>query len=638
MSTLRILHLEDNFHDGELCLQALTRAGLDCEIVRVDSEAGFAEALKKCDYDLIISDFSLPGFDGKSALAYANKNCPDTPFMFVSGTIGEDAAIEGLLNGATDYVPKQKFSRLVPAVRRVLREANEKKIRHQAEQAIRESEEKYRRVFEESRDAIFIRTPAGRFVDINPAGIEMLGYRSKDELLHVDIPGSLYQDPSSWAELQKTIERDGYIRNFEVTLNKRDSSPLTVIETTTAVRNERGEVITFDGIWHDVTEARRLEAQFLRAQRLENIGKLASGVAHDLNNILSPILMGVQLLRERVDDPASMAMLDTLQKSGQRGADLVRQITAFARGTQTQRCLLQLRHLINDVEKIMRGTLPKSITVDTDTPRDLWVVVADGTQMHQVLMNLCVNARDAMPDGGVLTISARNVTLGEPLARWGLEIGPGPYVVMEVSDTGTGISPENLNRILEPFFTTKELGKGTGLGLSTVQAILKTHAGLVDINSVLNRGTVVSVYIPAEVARREGDDEEREPAAPGNGELILVVDDEAAVRDIARATLEAYGYRVMTAADGAEGLAVFVQNKDQIRVVLTDVNMPILGGRGLVQSLERIDPNIRVICASGSSAAVGDAPPTTGIVRAHLEKPFTTETLLQTLTSVIRMP
>ncbi len=636
MYKLQILHLEDNLLDAELFQETVGAAGLNCEILRVDSESEFTSALESRVFDLIISDFSLPGFDGKSALAHANKHHPEIPFIFVSGTIGEDAAIDSLVSGATDYVLKHKFSRLVPAIQRVLRETNEKKSRREAERAIQQSEKKYRRLFEHSKDAIFIRDAGNRFVDMNPAGLELLGYSDMEEVRTLNPAGHLYQDPVRWTELKRKMEKQGYVRDFEVTLNRKDGASVIVLETATAARNEAGDIVGFDGIWHDITEQRKLEAQFLRAQRLENIGKLASGVAHDLNNILAPLLMGIDLLRTRIEDPSCIKVLDTMQSSGKRGADLVKQILAFARGVKSERVPIQLRHLLRDVEKIMRETSSKAIHVACDPPRELWTVVADGTQMHQVLMNLCINARDAMPSGGTLTISGGNVQLNEPLKRWGLEIEPGPYVTLQVSDTGIGIAPEIIDKIFEPFFTTKELGKGTGLGLSTVQAIARGHSGLVDITSVLGRGTAIMVYIPARIAQHETQEEKKNQLPCGNGELIMVVDDEAAIRDITRATLEAFGYRVISASDGAEALALFVQNKNDIKLVLTDVNMPVLDGRVFIQSLERIDANSRVICASGSAPVIGgELPARKGIVRAHLEKPFTTEELLRVVASVL---
>jgi PAS domain S-box-containing protein len=632
---LRVLHLEDNAADAALCFETLASAGLNCDIVRVDSGTGFSSALEKSKFDLIISDFSLPGFDGKSALSLARTNHPDTPFIFVSGTIGEDTAIDSLVSGATDYVLKHKFSRLVPAVQRALREADERKNRKKAEQAIRDSEEKYRRVFEESKDGIFIRSPEGRFIDINPAGIEMLAFKDKNEVLSLEGSEALYQDPEKWNQLKRIIERQGYVRDFEATLVKKDGSLLIVIKTISALRNEKGEIIALHGIWRDVTEQRRLEAQYLRSQRLENIGKLASGIAHDLNNILAPVLMGVDLLRDRVSDSSSVEILNTIDTSGQRGAELVRQILAFGRGMKSERVPLQFLHLVKDVSKIMRETTSKGINVEFDVPKDLWTVIADGTQMHQVLINLCINARDAMPNGGTLSISARNVRLKEPLKRWGLEILPGPYIALQVRDTGTGIPAEIIDKIFEPFFTTKEPGKGTGLGMATVQTIVKGHSGLIDIASAPNRGTVVTAYIPAEVGQSETREQGPQAAILGNGELLLLVDDEAAIRDLARATLEAFGYRVITASDGAEALALLVQMKNDVCAILTDLNMPILNGRGFVQSVERIDPNARVICVSGSAPKIGELPDNK-IVRALLEKPFTTEQLLRTVGSVVR--
>jgi PAS domain S-box-containing protein len=511
--------------------------------------------------------------------------------------------------------------------------------RKRSEEALRQSEEKYRRLFEESKDAIFISSPEGRFIDINPAGVELLGYFSRNEVLAIGNIQHLYFDPDKRNEFRSLIEEQGYVRDFEIALKRHDSRIVTVLETASTVRNETGSIIAYRGIWRDVTEQRKIEAQFLRAQRIESIGMLASGIAHDLNNILSPILMAAQLLKLRAQTDKDHKTLDTLERSARRGADLVKQILTFARGVEGKRGPLQLKHLIRDVEKIMTETLPKSVRIVTDVPKDLWSVHGDNTQLHQMLMNLCVNARDAMGSGGSLKVSARNVTLMEVQNRNGEKSSPGPYVMIEVADTGEGIPSELLNRIFDAFFTTKELGKGTGLGLSTVHTVVRNHSGFVDVDSTIGQGTTFTIYLPALPSSFVSKDRRPTRLPFGNGELLLIVDDEAAIRDVTRATLEAYGYRVLEAGNGEEGLRMFQQHREEIRAVLTDVNMPGMGGERMSVTIELLQPDTEIIFMSGVAANPSQSQGTPlERVRSFIQKPFTTEELLTVLRAVLQTP
>src|SRR5262249_4462145 len=288
----------------------------------------------------------------------------------------------------------------------------------------------------------------------------------------------------------------------------------------------------------DITEKKKMEAQFLRAQRMESIGTLAGGIAHDLNNVLSPVLMAVQMLRDKLPDNESQALLGILQGNIERGSDMVRQVLSFARGVEGERIPIQPTHLLNEVARIMRDTLPKNITVLVDAARDLAAVLADATQLYQVMMNLCVNARDAMPDGGTLSIRAENIVLDEDYSRIQLEARPGSFVLITVSDTGVGIPPEIIGRIYEPFFTTKDYGKGTGLGLSTAVGIIKGHGGFVNVYSEVGKGSQFRIYLPAVGPGVSRSSEEIGPELPvGHGETVLVVDDESAIREIAKGTL-----------------------------------------------------------------------------------------------------
>ncbi|HYR89240.1 MAG TPA: response regulator [Terriglobia bacterium] len=621
---VQILLLEDNPLDAELIQAALDTLLHTPRVVRVETGRDFREALNQ-DIDLIISDYSLPSFDGKKALAMAKELRPDIPFILVSGTVGEEA-IDSLLAGATDYVLKHKFARFVPAVQRALQEAGERKARREAEEALKKSEEKYRQLFEEARDTLFIVSSDGNLIDINPAGLKMFGYSSKEEILRTNIGRDIYKSPRRWKEVRSLLEAQGYVEDLEVELKRRDGARLIALETTTVVSSEGGKVRMFHGTWRDVTKHRELEAQFLRSQRMESLGSLAGGIAHDLNNVLSPIVMGVEILKEKHTDPDTMRYLVMLDTCAKRGANLLRQILMFARGVEGRRTPLSLSPVFEAAEKMIRHTFSKSIEIITNIAPDLWRVSADKTQIEQVLMNLCVNARDAMPDGGTITVSVCNE----------MDEKSGPYVVIEVTDTGRGIPPENLPKIFDPFFTTKQTG--TGLGLSTVSAIVRNHGGFIDVNSVLEQGTTFTIHLPA---LRRGSEEA--PAAPGpgdfppgNGELILVVDDEAAVRDLVRTILSNYGYRVAVAADGIEGVAVYSKLRDEIKLVLTDLDMPRMNGAELIRKLERINPDVRVVSVSGLISSDSFGQTVAGPVHAVLQKPFSAPDLLRTLHDILQ--
>jgi CheY-like chemotaxis protein len=372
----------------------------------------------------------------------------------------------------------------------------------------------------------------------------------------------------------------------------------------------------------------------LRAQRMESIGTLAAGIAHDLNNVLSPMLMAVDLMKSRLHDEPNRRVLDTLELSAIRGANIVRQVLTFAQGVQGEFSEMQPRHLISEIGDILSQGLPKSIRVVSEVARDLWVITGDPTQLHQVLLNLCVNARDAMPEGGILKIAAENRVLDEHYAQLNLEARPGPYVQIEVTDTGSGIPPNIVDKIFEPFFTTKEVGKGTGLGLSTALAIVKSHGGFINVYSELKKGTSFKVFLPAHASG------EVHPAGPrvselpvGDGQLILVVDDEATVRDITKLTLESFGYRVITANDGAEALACYAQRSRDIAAVLIDMMMPVMDGPATIRVLEKFDPAPAVIATSGLTDSARNLA---GAVKGVLNKPYTAEQLLTVLDSVLR--
>lgn len=506
---LRLLHLEDNVRDAELIVALLSGAEFRFEVTRADSSQSFMEALEKHQFDLILCDYNLPSFDGGAALKLARKRHPDTPFIFVSGTIGEDRAIEALKDGATDYVLKQRMERLVPAVRRALREVEE------------------------------------------------------------------------------------------------------------------------------ISARKKVEKQLLRAQRMESIGALASGIAHDLNNVLGPIVLGTEVIRRHIQDPRCLKILDTMSLCAKRGAAVLNQVLRIASGDTDVKKLLQPRHVVEEVLGLIKETFPSSIKIVSEMGQDIPAVMADPTQLHQALLNLCVNARDAMPEDGELRIQVEKKEIGDSFVRLHVKAQQGIYVVISVSDTGVGIPQDIKDRIFEPFFTTKESGKGTGLGLSSVSSIVENHQGFFTLESQEGKGTTFSVYLPASESEGQEETESKQPIPDGNGEAILVVDDEESIREVSKELLETHGYKVIVAGNGAEALAVYMREKDDIKLVVTDLVMPILNGPETIRSLKRVNPEIKIIAATGTVFEAGAGVVAESDVIAMLRKPYSSDVLLQTIAEAL---
>ncbi|MEI9999778.1 MAG: ATP-binding protein [Verrucomicrobiota bacterium] len=486
-----------------------------------------------------------------------------------------------------------------------------------------------------ARDAILACDPEGTIIYWNQGAQRLYGW-TREEALGQPVGRLLYADPAKFEEIrQQIMHTSGW--SGELRQLTRERQERIVESSWTLMRDHEGQPKSVLGINTDITERKKIEAQFLRAQRMESIGTLAGGIAHDLNNILAPIMLAIEMLRKVATDERSERLLQTIGTSAKRGADIVRQVFSFARGVEGERLEIQPKHLLNELAQIIRDTFPKDIRLDFFVPRTIWTIWGDPTQVHQVLLNLCVNARDAMPHGGDLSVKVENCVLDQHYAAMNIQAKPGRYVKIIVTDGGTGIPPEVLEKIFEPFFTTKELNKGTGLGLSTVMAIVKSHSGLINVYSEQGKGTAFHVYFPAmelsDEARKEQLEEANLPR--GEGETVLLVEDEASIRTVTSQTLQAFGYQVIDASDGAEALALYVQHQDKIAVVLTDMRMPILDGSVMVQALMRINPRIKIIAASGLDVNGTVARNSGAGVKHFLTKPYTAGTLLKTLRTVI---
>ncbi len=753
MRHLRVLIVEDSEDDTLLTLRELRGGGYTVDYVRVDTSEQMQKAIEQQSWDIIIADYTLPAFSAPSALKLLQSLKLDLPFIIVSGTIGEDIAVASMKAGANDYIIKGNLARLVPAVERELREAKDRQKGHIAEQALRDSEARYRLLFESNPHPMWVfDSQTLAFLAVNQAAISHYGY-SEAEFLQITI-ADIYL-PEDISKLHQTLspittshnqvaiwkhrKKDGSLIDVEVVIHTllfagrqanlvlvddithrlqaeqkireqaalldvatdaifvRDMEhhilfwnkgaehlygwssaealgknavellydedillPFAEIQATLAkAGNWQGELqqvtksgknITVESRWTlvldetstpksiltvstDITEKKQLEMQFLRTQRLESLGTLASGIAHDFNNILTPILVVAQLLPLKFPniDDSSQQLLEILENNAKRGADLVKQILSFSRGgAEGSRTTIQVRHLLADVAKVARRTFPKSIETQTDIIPELWTIYADATHIHQVLMNLIVNARDAMPDGGNLTISAENIWIDQNYAYIHVDAKVGSYIAITITDTGVGISPGIIDRIFDPFFTNKEVGKGTGLGLSTVMGIVKSHGGFVNVYSQVGKGSRFQVFLPSN-QQTETIVAENTELLNGNNELILVVDDEATICEIAKSTLETHNYRVLTASDGIGALALYAQYKDNISAVLIDMIMPGMDGSTTILTLQRINPQVKIIAMSGLMLNWTNAQKMDLGIQKCLPKPFTAQALLNTL-------
>jgi two-component system cell cycle sensor histidine kinase/response regulator CckA len=537
--------------------------------------------------------------------------------------------------GAADYLLKDRMARLGPAITQAMEKWQMLRGRKQARMALRESEERFRQLAESIQDVFWL-TDLGKnqILYVSP-GYQTIWGRSCNEL---------YLYPGTWIEAVHPEDRERILQaattkqmngdyDEEYRIVRPDGSVRWIRDRAYPVANTAGEIDRVAGVARDITEQKELEARCLRAQRMESIGTLASGVAHDLNNILAPIMMSIPLLRNEMSAERRERIIAAIEKSVERGAEIVKQVLTFSRGARTEKGPLQVGDLIKEVTSFLRETFPRQIAIETSLTPDLWPVIGDATQLHQVLLNLCVNARDAMPDGGRLSLKATNLDLDANLAIMLPEATPGRHVLLEVSDTGAGMAPGLVQRIFEPFFTTKSGTQGTGLGLSMVNGITKSHGGFLKVVTHPGKGSTFQVYLPAapEQDGMTAVTAAHEDIPPGHGELILVVDDEANVRNAARVALEAFGYQVLLAADGIHALAILAQNIRQIRLVVTDLSMPLMDGKVLISAIRRIARTIPIL----ASTARGDQSQSEELkalgVEMVLSKPYSSCVLLRSI-------
>jgi len=490
-------------------------------------------------------------------------------------------------------------------------------------------------LLDKARDAILVRDLEGNILFWNNGAERVYGW-SREEAVGHNVLELFYSTPGKFEEVNAQTIRQGEWQGELQHLTK-DKRELTIEARWTLIRDNEGKPKSILAINSDITEKKKIEAQFMRAQRMESIGTLAGGVAHDLNNILAPIMMSIDILKAISTEPQAITILETIEVSAKRGADIVRQVLSFSRGLEGQRIEVHPKHLVKDLQNIIQDTFPKDIRLQFSVPNDTWTILGDPTQVHQILLNLCVNARDAMPNGGSLAVRAENCELDEQYAAMNIQAKPGRYVLISVTDSGTGMPPGVIDKIFEPFFTTKPLNKGTGLGLSTVMAIVKSHDGIVNVYSEPGKGTTFQIYLPATETTTTPHQEKAQAAnlPRGHGETILVVDDEASILTITCQTLQAFGYRVLTAANGAAAVAAYAKQPGEIAVVLTDMMMPIMDGPATIHALLQINPQVKIIAASGLTTNGHEAQVASAGITHFLTKPYTAATLLKSLRALL---
>jgi PAS domain S-box-containing protein len=621
----RVLHVEDEVTDSDLVSVWLQEAGLDWEVVRVDTREAFVKAIESGTFDIVLSDFQLPAFNGLEALKETRARRPELAFVFFTATLGEERAVDALKAGATDFVAKERPARLVPALRRAVRESEERAARKRAEEGLRQREESFHLLFETNPHPMWVFDRKSlRFLEVNSAAIAHYGY-TRDEFLAMRITDIRPPADAGRADGDERHQlKDGRIIDVEVAGHD------------TEFNGHAGRLV----VVNDVTERKRLESQLLQSQKLEAVGQLAAGVAHDFNNLLN-VITGYSelLLRSLPETGTDRERTEQVRRAAERGAGLTRQLLAFSRRQVLEPHVLDLNAALADVQSMLTRLIGEDIKIVTSFDRALGRVFADPGQMEQVLVNLVVNARDAMPEGGVLVLETSNVDLDETYARTHPGSTAGPHVRLAVSDTGHGMDDATASRVFEPFFTTKPRGKGTGLGLATVHGIVQQSGGHVDVYSEVGHGTTFKIYLPRVEAPDERPADEAAHVDPHGGhETIVLVEDEDGLRALIREVLEDAGYRVLEAPDPERGLAAVRGEPKGIDLLMTDVILPQMRGNELADRVREVSPRARVLFMSGyTDEAIGQhAVLSPG--SQFLQKPFSLAALMAKVRTVLEGP
>jgi PAS domain S-box-containing protein len=634
-TTLRVLVAEDSIDDVFLLDRELRRGGYTPVVQRVDDVISLSAALATGTWDVILCDYVIPGLDAHDALRVVQESGLELPFIVVSGRIGEDEAATILKAGAHDFVTKEKLARLVPAIEREMREAAGRLRRRQAEQALRESEERYRLLVESIYDyAICLLDANGQIKSWNGGAERIFGY-TPTEIVGNHL-GRLFQPLDSTRQLPQQVldeaARSGTYES-EVWNTRQDGSTLLTSLLLTALRDDDGALRGYTLVSRDITEQARIAEERMQSQKMEVIGRLAGSVAHDFNNLLTIVSGFAELLQGAMRPEESRRIyVDEIIKAADQAASLTQQLLAFGRRQLLQPQVIDINGIITDMETMIRRLIGEDVELVIRLGADPSHIRADPVQIQQALLNLVINARDAMPAGGTVTVATGN---GPAVSSLGAETGPGQMVTLVVSDTGHGMDSETLARIFEPFFSTKAVGKGSGLGLATVDGIVAQSGGRIVVASELERGTIFTISLPATDDSRPGSPDGEPATSPTGSETILLVEDEAALRRLSRRILAQFGYTVIEAPNGEEALRLAEAYGGTIHLVLTDVVMPRLSGRDLAQRVLASHPESKILYMSGYT---DDAVVQRGVLAQEvtlLRKPFTPYALVASVREVL---
>ncbi len=598
----------------------------DYALTIVDDGSRVLDTARATKPQLILLDVGLPELDGFSLcqLLRADPELGDVPIIMLTSLEDEESRIKAIELGADEFLTKPvNEAELRARVRNIIQLYEFRQLLAQRS--------KFEKLIELAPDGIVIADEWGTIRVANQAFRRMLGWQDGRTLVDQSIIGLVGRSKrEAFAkELAPLTQKSALPASFETLFEPPDAEPFSA--EITAGYFEWDTTPAVEILVRDVTEKKRLQSQFLRMQRLQSVGTLASGIAHDLKNSLTPILLSVHMARGSIGQSPAVKYLDSIERAATRSKEIIQQILAFARGAEGERRVIQPQYVVREIEKILSQALPQNMHVLVDLADKGWLVSGDSTQLHQVLMNFCVNSRDAMPDGGTITLKSENVTLDAAMAsRMHADARAGAYVCLSVADTGTGIAPEIMEKLFEPFVTTKEVGKGTGLGLSSSLGIVRSHGGFILVETAPGKGTKFSVYIPASADQAgEGGAAPVERLIRGNGETLLVVDDLKDVRETIGETLQRYGYKVLVAREGPEAVALYARHLGDIRLALVDFRMPVMDGLSTIRALRYLQADARVLLMSEVDEKDEQSPDTGGLKIERLVKPFSVEVLLR---------
>jgi len=630
---LRLLLAEDSHDDALLVVRELERAGYEVNVERIETAASLEHAIARERWDLVISDYSMPGFTGREALEIVRRHDADLPFIFVSGTIGEEVAVAAMRAGAQDYVMKGNLRRLAPVIQREMMDAEGRRQRRIAEEQLRVSSDLVRSLFTATPLAVIGTDVQGRVTLWNPAAERLFGW-AESEVLGSQNPGIPADRADEQAELRYQTVRGTSLTAHETQRVKRDGTRVDVSISVAATHDATGLASGAVEMLQDLTARKALEAQFLQSQKMEAVGRLAGGVAHDFNNLLTVIVSYCDMLLTGVKEgDAQYQDLHEILKAGERASALARQMLAFSRQNVIRPKVVELNAVLTGTMPLLERLMGSAVRIDTRLAPGAGRIRADTGQLEQVIMNLAINARDAMPEGGTLTIETRLANAQETGVNADSHVAHShlahSWCLLSVTDTGTGMDAATQARVFEPFFTTKDPGKGTGLGLAMVYGIVEQSEGVVRLDSAPGKGTQFRLYFPsaAEAGSAPMAVPSQRRGLPG-GETILLVDDEPAVRGIARRALEKFGYVVLEASDAQTALRFAQTRAGEIHVLVTDAEMPGMRAHDLVE-LQRLRPEMKVLCFAGQSVRAGESG------TAFLQKPFSPDQLAREVRNLL---